>query len=83
MISLYPENLSLPAIVPTPGGNLLLEWSSAGNPSVDIRVAASVGEFHSFDPEGNDVEEEFALTDEGQWKAFFKFLSRTIRPNPA
>lgn len=83
LIAHYPEKLALPAIVPTPDGNLLLEWQSAGDPSVDLRLEQSMAEYHSFDQEGHDVERDFPLGNEAEWKALFDFLIRSITPNPA
>src|SRR5437762_1463515 len=37
LVGHYPEMLPLPSIVPTPEGNLLLEWDVAGSPSIDLR----------------------------------------------
>lgn len=83
LIPSYPEKLPLPAIIPTPEGNLLLEWNTSGDPSVDVRLDRLVGEFHSFDPQGQDLERDFPLANEADWKAFFHFLERTITPTPA
>lgn len=82
LIDLYPEKLALPAIVPTPEGNLLLEWNTPGNPSLDIRLETMVGEYHSFDTEGRDVEDDFQLDTEDGWKSLFEFLHNKITPNP-
>lgn len=83
LIAHFPERLALPAIVPTPQGDLLLEWQSAGNPSVDLLLEDLTAEYHAFDQEGGDVEKEFPLGSEVEWKAFFEFLSHSITPNPA
>lgn len=83
LIAHYPEKLALPAIVPTPEGSLLLEWQSPGDPSVDLRLERSLAEYHAFDPEGHDVERDFPLGNEAEWKAFFDFLSRSITPRQA
>jgi len=83
LIAYYPENLVLPAIIPTPEGNLLLEWQSSGDPTVDLKLDGPLAEFHAFDPEGNDVERDFTLGSDAEWKTFFDFLSRSITPHPA
>lgn len=69
LIAHYPERLALLAIVPTPEGNLLLEWQSPGDPSVDLRLEQSLAEYHAFDQEGRDVERDFPLGNEAEWKA--------------
>lgn len=83
LVAHYPEKLALPAIVPTPEGDLLLEWQSPGDPSVDLRLEQSIAEYHAFDQEGRDVERDFPLGSDLEWKAFFDFLSRSITPRPA
>ncbi len=79
MVHLYPEDLKLPAIVPTPEGNILLEWNQAGEPSVDIDLATRVAEFHAFGPNEEDIEQSFVLKDEAAWKSFFRFLGQHIQ----
>jgi hypothetical protein len=78
MVKLYPEHLALPAIVPTPEGDLLLEWRQKGMPSVDIDLSAMQVEFHAIAPDGDDIVRNATLTDDADWLAFFKFLSNHI-----
>lgn len=78
MIGHYPETLPLPAIVPTPGGNLLFEWETEGEPSVDIHLANMAADFHMFLDEG-EIEKEFNLTNADTWPQFFAFLSQHIK----
>ena len=61
LTSFYPEHLPLPTIVPTPDGNLLLEWDVEGDPSMDINLGRLTASFHAFGPHGEDVEAEFSL----------------------
>ncbi len=76
LVGFYPENAPLPAIVPTPEGNLLLEWNAPGDPSVDIYLESMTAEFHVFDDEGEDVEASFSLQANAEWKLLFELLER-------
>lgn len=76
MVATFPESLPLPAIVPTPEGNLLLEWSVAGDPSADLDLVSRRAYFHCFEPDGSDTEKEFDLATEDTWSEFFAYLSR-------
>lgn len=79
MISKYPENIDLPAIIPTQEGNLLLEWTTQGDPSVDINLSTMKAHFHAFGVgETNEIEAEFDLRDRPNWKGFYGFLSQHI-----
>lgn len=73
----YPEQASLPAIIPTPEGNLLLEWDREGTPSLDINLSELSGYFHCMSAQG-DVERDFSLTDKKAWQDFFDFLATTV-----
>jgi hypothetical protein len=75
----YPEHLPLPTIVPTPEGDLVLEWQTEDDPSVDIELSSFVASFHAFKPNGEDVEMEFPLENEHDWQPFLSFLSEHIR----
>lgn len=83
MVGHYPESLALPAIVPTPEGNLLLEWDAEGDPSVDIDLAAMTASYHSFSLCGGEKERDFGLSDEAHWPLFFEFLQENIEPRLA
>lgn len=78
MIGHYPEVIPLPAIVPTPEGNLLFEWNAPGDPTVDLCLADLTAQFHAFDPKMSDLEQEFDLSQEKAWQAFFSFLTHSI-----
>ena len=78
IIGHYPEKLPIPAIVPTPDGNLLLEWNVPGSPSVDVSMSNLQAYFHVFDHALNDVEHDFDLSKHEAWGSFFEFLSRYI-----
>lgn len=75
LVEHFPENVPLPAIVPTQDGNLLLEWQTAGMPSVDIDLAKKTAAFHAFGEHDNDIERDFFLTDAQGIDEFFAFLS--------
>ena len=79
----YPETLPLPAIVPTQEGNLLFEWDVPGSPSVDLELASMRADFHAFLPGGGDLEQDFSLTTDEDWKAFFTFLDENLERYPA
>lgn len=75
----FPERVPLPVIVPTPQGNILLEWALPGHPSVDLLLAELSADFHSFGTDGNEIEREFRLLDDNAWEQFFAFLSEQLR----
>ena len=79
----YPERLPLPAIVPTPEGNLLFEWDLAGEPSVDLCIADSTAYFHAFLEGGKEIEKEFNLLSAEDWSLFFAYLNENLEQNPA
>lgn len=81
MVAHYPEKVPLPMVVPTPEGNILLEWNTTTSPSVDINLTTMRAEFHAFGNEDNEVERDFSLLDEAAWAAFFNFLSSQITSN--
>jgi hypothetical protein len=82
MVRHFPEKLALPAIVPTPDGNVLLEWNAPGTPSVDLDLGDLAADFHTFGAEGVEVERAFNLATKEAWPAFFTFLSRYIDQRP-
>ncbi len=83
MVGHYPERLPLPAIVPTPDGNLLFEWNTPGDPSVDINLYELKAEFHAFHPPSEDIQSDFDLSATEEWAKFFGFLSQNIPQIPA
>jgi hypothetical protein len=83
LVSGFPEHLALPAVVPTPEGNLLLEWNVPGSPSVDIDLASLMAEFHAFTPDDGEIEKTFDLSASEQWKGFFYFLESNVGEVPA
>jgi hypothetical protein len=78
LIGHYPEKLALPAIVPTPEGNLLFEWEMPGTPSVDLDLASLKAEFHAFGENGEDIERTFDLSEPPAWGEFFAYLQDNI-----
>lgn len=83
MAAHFPDNIPLPAVVPTPEGNLLLEWQGRGAPSVDVELATMQAYFHAFDENGGDIERDFLLSDAKDAAAFFAFLSAHIQERQA
>lgn len=69
----YPD-LTPPLITPTPEGNLLFEWDVPGSPSVDLELASLRAEFHALTPDGSDIERDFTLKTDDDWREFFGFL---------
>lgn len=78
MIGHFPETLALPAMVPTPEGNLLLEWDAEGAPSVDIDLVSLSASYHSFSLGGGETERSFELGEGAVWPDFFDFLNANI-----
>jgi hypothetical protein len=83
MAAHYPKRLPLPAIVPTPEGNLLIEWDLSGNPSVDFDLGSSRAAFHAFQPDETETEREFLLKSDVAWNRFFDFLNEDIQRREA
>ena len=83
MALFFPDNIPLPAIVPTPEGNLLLEWQGRGAPSVDVELATMQAYFHAFDENGGDIERDFLLSNTKNAEAFFAFLSAHVQEQQA
>jgi hypothetical protein len=78
LVGQYPEDLPLPAIAPTPEGDLLFEWSVAREPSLDVRLADSTAAFHAFTESGGDIEASFKLATPEDWSALFSFLEEHL-----
>jgi len=76
----YPALAPLPSIVPTPEGNLLLEWDVVERPSVDLELSSMKAEFHAFAVDGSDFERDFSLTNGHNWQEFFEFLGINLEP---
>jgi len=83
MIGHFPDKVPLPAIVPTPEGNLLFEWDTTGDPSVDLKLADLRAQFHAFHGESGDIEREFVLSGAEEWTAFFTFLIQHVGTSAA
>jgi hypothetical protein len=79
----YPHHIPLPAIVPTPEGNLLFEWALPGDPSVDLDLSSMQAAFHVFLSSQDEIEREFGLITDHAWDEFFDFLGKTLVPNEA
>jgi hypothetical protein len=78
LVGHYPENLPLPAIVPTPEGNLLFEWKGPGDPSLDLHLETLTADFHAFGKGGNDVEASFSMLKSDDWDELFAFLDKHL-----
>ena len=70
----FPEPVPLPVIVPTQDGNLLIEWDTVGDPTVDVNLFRKTASYHAFDSSGRDVEQDFSLATDADWDRFFAFL---------
>lgn len=79
----YPEDLPMPAIFPTPEGNLLLEWQLPGDPSCEIDLVAMEADFHMFSPDGADVEKVLPMSGQSQAIELLKYLSENLPSQPA
>jgi hypothetical protein len=78
LIGHYPEKLPIPAIVPTPEGNLLLEWNAPGDASLDVHLADLKAYFHCFGPDDTDIEQEFDLSQPEDWPRLFETLALSL-----
>lgn len=74
----YPEDIALPIMVPTPDGNLLLEWNVDGSPSLDVNLSNMQGYFHCFDSSGHDIDIDCELSSVEKWTVFFETLGNYI-----
>lgn len=83
MISHYPEKLPIPAIVPTPEGNLLFEWDSNCNPSLDILMPDLTAEYHAFKDGSSDIEQTLHLSLPDEWDRLYRLVSDTIGSHSA
>lgn len=79
----FPDQLTLPSVVPTPEGNLLFEWAFVNDPSVDLNLNDMIAEFHAFTEGGAEVEERFSLEKDTAWVQFFAFLDANLDRRPA
>lgn len=78
MLEAYPPQIPVPAIVPTPEGNVLFEWDTPGDPSVDIRLSDLHAVFHAFRPGETDLEHEFDLRTDEDRTRFLAFLCEAV-----
>ena len=78
MIGHFPNNLPIPAIIPTPEGNFLFEWDVPGDPSLDIRLPSLIADFHAFNSDAVDIEQQFNLSSPDEWPRLFAFLPKII-----
>jgi hypothetical protein len=69
------DGMPLPAVVPTPEGNVLIEWTAPGLPSLDVDLASMAASFHAFDPGFPDIEAAFDLTREDGFRALARRLA--------
>lgn len=78
MVGHFPDEVPLPTLVPTPEGDLLMEWDLPGSPSVDIRLTEAKAEFHTFTESNGELEQEFSLSTDHEWNMFFNFLVQQL-----
>jgi len=78
LVQLYPKGIALPMVVPTQDGNILLEWNGAGEPSLDFDLAKMHASFQQFAPDGSDIEADFVLGTDDDWRKLMGFLSNHI-----
>lgn len=83
LVGHYPEQLPLPAIAPTPEGNLLFEWDVPRDPSVDLQLDSMRADFHAFQPDETEIKREFSLMSDEAWMQFFAFLNERLEQRPA
>jgi hypothetical protein len=82
-LGVYPDSLVVPIVVPTPEGNILLEWHTEGSPSLDVNLTDFSAQFHAFAADGTDAETDIVLDSKQAWQGFLNFLhglgtSRTL-----
>lgn len=82
MVAEYPSDLPIPQVVPTQDGDILFEWNSVGEPSLDINLRTQLASFHAFQIDGTDSEAEFDLSQD-DWTSLFSFLSERLKDGPA
>lgn len=83
MVGHFPDKLPFPAVIPTPEGNILLEWDTTGTPSLDILLPSLAADFHAFQDGASDVEDAFALSSSGEWTRLFALLAQIIGSHPS
>lgn len=79
LVENLPTEIPAPVIVPTPEGDLLLEWNSTGEPSVDIRLSNLHAAFHMFLADGSDLESTYDLRSDEERVQLLEFLRGTVR----
>jgi len=78
LLESFPPELPAPAIVPTPEGDVLLEWDAPGEPSVDIRLCDLHASFHAFRADGTDLERTFDLQSDDERARLLAFLREAV-----
>jgi hypothetical protein len=73
-LEFYPDSLVVPIVVPTPEGNILLEWHTEGSPSLDVNLIDFSAQFHAFAADGTDIETDVVLDSKQAWQDFLEFL---------
>jgi len=73
----YPHHkIPTPAIIPTPEGNVVLEWNKISSmPSVDINLSTWEAEFSDM----GDNEMSFDLSEDSEWDNLFNYLLDKIK----
>ena len=75
LVERYPAGARMPAIFPTPEGNILMEWDAEGNPSLEIGEDRKVAVFSNLD---DDEDQEFPISSVEEIQDLLLFIARTI-----
>ena len=78
---IYPPDMVLPYLYPTPEGNLLAEWSIGDNScSLEVILTTRQAEFHNLDLKThNDSAQTIDLTEQNGWQSLVQVL-RDLQP---
>ena len=79
LVEHFPTEIPTPTIVPTPEGDVLLEWNTSGEPSVDICLSDLRAAFHMFRADGTDLECVYDLRSDEERVHFLTLLRNTVR----
>jgi hypothetical protein len=77
LIEEFPTDIEFPALVPTPEGNILLEWGGPSHLSVDINLQANLAELHAYSSDNADIELDITLDDKG-WTELYQKMREVL-----